>query len=231
MVLKNKMKAAMNLVGVSYSTSGRIRNFSDSYQSLKKNIENPIREMGYDIDYFLTTYNSDKKEDIIKLYNPVKSTFLDSSFNKLGGGDVINSNGKRMLIMVHTYLESLKQLKQQTDIDLVVSTRFDILFNLNPFNDFNYDLSKFNFLFRDYIYLDHPFVIDTLYVFPFKMIDNLIEAIHEMIDNPYKGVTIAMLNLHNPLSNIIGLENINIACGDEIHRGDVNHIYDLKRTT
>jgi hypothetical protein len=225
------MKAAINLVGVSYSTSGRIRNFNESFESLKKNIEAPIREKGYDIDYFLTTYDNDKKEDILKLYNPVKSTFLDSNFNKLGGGDVINSNGKNMLIMVHTYLESLKQLKQQTDIDLVVSTRFDILFNVNPFNDFNYDLSKFNFLFRDYIYLDHPFVIDTFYVFPFNMIDSLIQAIHDMIDNPYKGVTIAMLNLHNPLSNIIGLENINIACGDEIHRGDINHIYDLKRTT
>ena len=148
-----KMKAAINLVGVSYSTSGRIRNFNESFESLKKNIEAPIREKGYDIDYFLTTYDNDKKEDILKLYNPVKSTFLDSNFNKLGGGDVINSNGKNMLIMVHTYLESLKQLKQQTDIDLVVSTRFDILFNVNPFNDFNYDLSKFNFLFRDYIYI------------------------------------------------------------------------------
>ena len=68
------MKAAINLVGVSYSTSGRIRNFNESYKSLKKNIENPIREKGYDIDYFLTTYDSDKKEDIINLYNPVKST-------------------------------------------------------------------------------------------------------------------------------------------------------------
>ena len=114
------MKAAINLVGVSYSTSGRIRNFNESFESLKKNIENPIREMGYDIDYFLTTYDNDKKEDILKLYNPVKSTFLDSNFNKLGGGDVINSNSKNMLIMVHTYLESLKQLKQHTDIDLVV---------------------------------------------------------------------------------------------------------------
>ena len=58
------MKAAINLVGVSYSTSGRIRNFNESFESLKKNIEAPIREKGYDIDYFLTTYDNDKKEGL-----------------------------------------------------------------------------------------------------------------------------------------------------------------------
>ena len=231
MVLENKKKAAINLVGVSYSTSGRVRNFNQSFESLKKNIETPIIDMGYDVDYFLTTYDNEKNQEILDLYNPIDSTFLDSKYSRLGGGDKVNMYGKNMLVMVYTYLTSLEQLKKQSNIDLVISTRFDIQFNLNPFNDFNFDLNKFNFLFRDYIYLDHPFVIDTFYVFPFNMIDDLIKAIHEMIDNPYKGVTIGMLNLHNPLSSIIGLENINIACGDTVLRGDANYIYDLKRTT
>lgn len=226
-----KMKTAINLVGVSYSTSGRIRNFNESSSSFKKNIESPLKNMGYDIEYFITTYDNPKKEDILKFYNPTKYTFLDSNYSTLGGGDKININGKDMLIMIYTYLVSLEQIKQQKDIDLVVSTRFDISFNLNPFESFNYDLTKFNFLFRDYIYLDHPFVIDTFYVFPFSMVDSLITAIHKMIDNPYKGVQIGMLNLHNPLSSVIGVENINIACGDKILRGDNNYIYDLKRTT
>lgn len=225
------MKAAINLVGVSYSTSGRFRNFNDSSEILKKNIETPIKNMGYDIEYFLTSYDNEKKQDIIEFYKPIKYTFLESHFSKLGGGDKVNINGKRMLIMVHAYLTSLEQLRKQLDIDLVISTRFDISFNLNPFDIFNFYLNKFNFLFRDYIYLDHPFVVDTFYIFPFSMIDDLIKAIHEMIDTPYKGVKIGMLNLHNPLSNVIGLDNINIACGDTILRGDSNYIYDLKRTT
>jgi hypothetical protein len=136
---------------------------------------------------------------------------------------------RKFIIMAYTYLVSLLQLKEDNpDVDVVISTRFDMMWKVNPFNKFPFDFNKFNFLFRDSIYTDYPLVCDAFYVFPYKMLDSLILAIIELNNNPYKGLIIGLLNLHNPLSKIIGDENINIMCNDFL-RSDYNHIYDLKR--
>lgn len=223
------MKIAINLVGVSYTELGRTRKYTDSYDSFIEHIVNPLKEQGHDISFYLSTYDSDKKDDIIKTYNPVKSTFLDRNFALLGGGDVVDVEGKPMLIMVYTYLNSLLQIKEDNpDIDIIISTRFDMLWKQNPFENFNFDFNKFNFLFRDHIYTENPLACDTFYVFPYNMIDDLISAIVELNDNPYNGVKIGLLNLHHPLKQLIGNENINIVC-DDFLRSDYNPIYDLKR--
>ena len=223
------MKIAINLVGVSYTELGRTRKYTDSYDSFIEHIVNPLKEQGHDISFYLSTYDSDKKDDIIKTYNPVKSTFLDRNFALLGGGDVVDVEGKPMLIMVYTYLNSLLQIKEDNpDIDIIISTRFDMMWKLNPFENFNFDFNKFNFLFRDHIYTENPLACDAFYVFPYNMIDDLISAIVELNDNPYNGVKIGLLNLHHPLKQLIGNENINIVC-DEFLRSDYNSIYDLKR--
>lgn len=223
------MKIAINLVGVSYTESGRTRKYTDSYDSFIEHIVNPLKKQGHDISFYLSTYDSDKKDDIITTYNPVKSTFLDRNFTRLGGGDIVNIEGKPMLIMIHTYLNSLLQIKEDNpDIDIIISTRFDMMWKLNPFENFNFDFNKFNFLFRDHIYTENPLVCDAFYIFPYGMIDDLISAIVELNDNPYNGVKIGMLNLHHPLKQLIGNENINIVC-DDFLRSDYNPIYDLKR--
>jgi hypothetical protein len=223
------MKIAINLVGVSYTELGRTRKYTDSYDSFIEHIVNPLKEQGHDISFYLSTYDSDKRDEIIETYNPVKSTFLDRNFALLGGGDVVDVEGKPMLIMVYTYLNSLLQIKEDNpDIDIIISTRFDMMWKLNPFENFNFDFNKFNFLFRDHIYTENPLACDTFYVFPYNMIDDLISAIVELNDNPYNGVKIGLLNLHHPLKQLIGSENVNIVC-DEFLRSDYNSIYDLKR--
>ena len=223
------MKIAINLVGVSYTELGRTRKYTDSYDSFIEHIVNPLKEQGHDISFYLSTYDSDKRDKIIETYNPVKSTFLDRNFALLGGGDVVDVEGKPMLIMVYTYLNSLLQIKEDNpDIDIIISTRFDMMWKLNPFENFNFDFNKFNFLFRDHIYTENPLACDAFYVFPYNMIDDLISAIVELNDNPYNGVKIGLLNLHHPLKQLIGNENINIVC-DEFLRSDYNSIYDLKR--
>jgi len=223
------MKIAINLVGVSYNDTGRTRNYTDSYDSFINYIVKPLEKEGHEISYYICTYDNDKKNDIIETYKPVKHTFLDKNLAKLGGGDVIDFGGRKMLIMIHTYLTSLLELKKENlDVDIVISTRFDMMWKTNPFKDFNFDFSKFNFLFRDYIYTENPLVCDAFYVLPYKMIESLIEAILELNDNPFNNVKIGLLNLHHPLKTIIGEENINIVCKDFL-RSDYNPIYDLKR--
>lgn len=222
------MNIGINLVGVSYSETGRVRNFADSYDSFCDYIVSPLKNSGHSINYYVTTYENKKKEEIINLYNPESYTFLDEYYNRLGGGDLIEYDGRRMGIMFYTYLASLFQLKNK-NLDLIISTRFDIKFKMNPFNNFHFDFDKFNFIFRDYIYTDYPLVCDTFYVFPYEMLDSLINAIIEAIDRPYNGLTIGMLNMYQPMINLVGNDRVNIAC-DEFLRSDYNYIFDLNRT-
>jgi len=220
------MKIGINLVGVSYNdgTIGRYRNYEDALEGFINNIVNPLKEEGHEIHFYLFTYDSTKKEDIIKTYNSTKSTFLDPNYNKLGGGDKLE-NGMKTIST--TYINSLYELKNE-ELDLIISTRFDISFNFNPFEKYNFEFNKFNFLFREPEFTHLPIVSDTFYVFPHSMISNLIDAIIKMESNPHDGVGIAMHNMYLPMCDEVGKENVKWVC-DEFYRSDINPIYKLTR--
>ena len=137
------MRIGINLVGVSYNdgTIGRYRNYEDALEGFMTNVVNSLKEEGHDIFFYLFTYDSPKKEDILRTYTPIKSTFLDPNYNKMGGGDVIEN---QMKIISLTYINALNELIGE-DLDLIISTRFDISFNINPFKEFNFEFDKFNF--------------------------------------------------------------------------------------
>jgi hypothetical protein len=220
------MKIGINLVGVSYNdgTIGRYRNYEDALEGFMNNIVNPLKEEGHEIHFYLFTYDSTKKEDIIKTYNSTKSTFLDPNYNKLGGGDKLE-NGMKTISA--TYINSLYELKNE-ELDLIISTRFDISFNFNPFEKYNFEFDKFNFLFREPEFTHLPIVSDTFYVFPHSMISNLIDAIIRMESDPHDGVGIAMHNMYLPMCDEVGKENVKWVC-DEFYRSDINPIYKLTR--
>jgi len=220
------MKIGINLVGVSYNdgTIGRYRNYEDALEGFINNIVNPLKEEGHEIHFYLFTYDSTKKEDIIKTYNSTKSTFLDPNYNKLGGGDKLE-NGMKTISA--TYINSLYELENE-ELDLIISTRFDISFNFNPFEKYNFEFNKFNFLFREPEFTHLPIVSDTFYVFPHSMISNLIDAIIKMESNPHDGVGIAMHNMYLPMCDEVGKENVKWVC-DEFYRSDINPIYKLTR--
>ena len=67
-----------------------------------------------------------------------------------------------MKLMSATYLNSLMEVVNKgEDLDLVISTRFDINFFKNPFKEYQYDFNKCNFLWREPEYLELPIVNDT----------------------------------------------------------------------
>jgi len=220
------MKIGINLVGVSYNDGsiGRYRNYEDALDGFMTNIVNPLKEEGHDIFFYLFTYDSVKKEDILKTYNPVKSTFLDPNYNKMGGGDRIEN---QMKIISLTYINALNELINE-DLDLIISTRFDISFNINPFKEFNFEMNKFNFFFREPIMKTLPLVSDTFYVFPYSMINNFIEAIIDMETNPHEGVNIAMHNMLRPIQKMVGEENVKYVC-NEYYSSLENPFYKLTR--
>jgi hypothetical protein len=114
------------------------------------------------------------------------------------------------------------------DLDLVISTRFDISFNINPFEKFYFEFDKFNFLFREPEYMELPIVSDTFYVFPHSMTENLINAIIEMESNPPHGVNVAMHNMYIPMVNQVGELNVKWVC-DEFYSSLINPLYKLTR--
>jgi hypothetical protein len=220
------MKIGINLVGVSYNDGGvgRYRNYEDAIDGFMSNVVNPLKEEGHEISFYLFTYDSPKKEDIVKIYNPKKSTFLDPNYNKLGGGDLIETGIKIISI---TYINSLNQLLDE-DLDLVISTRFDISFNKNPFKEYEYDFNKCNYLWREPEFTHVPIVSDTFIVFPHSMTKNLIDAIIEMETNPPHGVGVAMHNIYIPMCNQVGEDNVKIVC-NEFKRSHINDLYTLTR--
>jgi hypothetical protein len=220
------MKIGINLVGVSYNdgTIGRYRNYEDALEGFMNNIVNPLKEEGHEIHFYLFTYDSTKKEDIIKTYNPIKSTFLDPNYNKFGGGDKLE-NGMKTISA--TYINSLYELENEK-LDLIISTRFDISFNFNPFEKYNFEFDKFNFLFREPEFTHLPIVSDTFYVFPHSMISNLTDAIIRMESDPHDGVGVAMHNMYLPMCELVGKDNVKWVC-DEFYRSDDNPIYKLTR--
>ena len=220
------MKIGVNLVGVSYNDGyGRYRNYEDAINGFKSNVINPLIEEGHEIKYYIYSYDNKKRTDIINSYTPLqKYTFTHPTYNTMGGGDKL-PNGLKAISS--TYINSLEQLKDE-DLDLVISTRFDINFFKNPFKQYPYDFNKFNFLWREPEYTHLPIVNDTFVVFPYSMLDNVINSINQMETNPPYGVNVAMHNWYLPMVNEVGKENVQWVC-DEFVNAINNDLYKLMR--
>lgn len=220
------MRIGINLVGVSYNDGniGRYRNYMDAIEGFTNNLINPLKQSGHEIIYYLFTYDSPKRDEIISEYNPKKYTFLDPNYNKFGGGDLIEN---QMKIISLTYINSLNELIDE-DLDLVISTRFDINFLKNPFEEYQYDFTKCNFLWREPEYTHLPIVNDTFIVFPHTMTENLINAIIEMETNPPHGVNVAMHNIYLPMVEQVGEDKVQWVC-DEFINAISNDLYKLMR--
>lgn len=220
------MKIGINLVGVSYNDGavGRYRNFEDATDGFFKHLVSPLVNQGHTVQYYVCTYDSPKREQLLTTYSPViKSQFLDEGYTRLGGGDRVDG----MKIMSAIYVYSLNALLGE-DLDVVISTRFDISFQKNPFETYEYDFSKCNFLWREPEFTHVPIVSDTFIVFPHRMTENMIASIMRMETNPPHGVGHGMHNLYVPMCDEVGRENVKIVC-DEYQRSDKNDLYKLTR--
>jgi hypothetical protein len=228
------MRIGINLVGVSFNDgkNGRYRNYKDAIDGFNNNIVEPLRKQGHEVVFYLFTYDNIEKENIIETYNPViKSTFLSPDFNQLGGGDKL-PNGFRL--QSNVYINSLEQLIDEK-LDLVISTRYDINFFKNPFEEYEYDFNKCSFLWREPEFMNLPIVNDTFIVFPHSMTQNLINAIIHMETNPPFGIGVAMHNIYLPMVEQVGKENVGwvddrfVGVFNDIRTKDINELYKLTR--
>jgi hypothetical protein len=221
------MKIGINLVGVSFNDShGRSRNYKDAVDGFYKNIVNPLREDGHDVFFYLFTYDSKERENILNTYTPIiKASFLDTKYNRVGGGDRLENGFK---IISTSYINSLQMLLGE-ELDLVISTRFDINFFKNPFKEYSFDFEKCNFLWREPEFTHIPLVNDTFIVFPHKMTQTLIDSIIHMETNPHYGVGIAMHNIYLPMVERVGINGVQWV-SDKSETATSNDLYKLMRT-
>lgn len=227
------MKIGINLNGVSYhdGSSYRKRDYINAIDNLKEKVVNPLIEKGHEVSFYVFTYNTIKSKDVERDYNPVKSTYIDEkvNFNNATSGDKL-SNGFRM--MTFTTVKSLHELKNQ-DLDLIISTRFDINFKQNPFEVYDYDFTKCSFLWREPEFIDLPIVNDVFIVFPYHMLDNMIESFVEQETNPPGGVNPGNHNIYVPMAKRVGEDNVvwvQEEFGIKGPKGVDNDLYRLERT-
>lgn len=219
------MKIGINLVGVSYNDGyGRYRNYEDAIDGFMNNIVNPLKSLGHEITFYLYSYYNKKELEIIESYKPKKYVFTHPNLNKLGGGDKLPNGIK---VISQSYINSLEQMIDE-DLDLIISTRFDINFLKNPFESYPFEFTKFNFLWREPEYTDLPIVNDTFVVFPYSMLNNVINSIKEMEHNPPHGVNVAMHNWYLPMVNQVGEKNVKWV-SDEFINTINNDLYKLTR--
>lgn len=228
------MKIGINLVGVSYNDgkNNRYRNYKDALDGFYKFIVEPLRNQNHEVYFYLFTYDSVEKENILKSYSPIiKSTFLPTNYNGMGGGEKVDGKFK---VMSLTYINSLQQLLNE-NLDVVISTRYDINFFKNPFEEYSYDFNKCSFLWREPEFKELPIINDTFIVYPHHMTQNLIDSIIHMETNPPFGVNIGLHNIYLPMIKQVGKENVVwvddrfVGAENDPRTQHVNKLYKLMR--
>ena len=83
-----------------------------------------------------------------------------------------------------------------------------------------------NFLWREPEFMDLPIVNDTFLVFPYKMLDNVIQSVIEMEERPPRGVDSHMHNWYLPMVNQVGIDNVQWV-DDDFKNAIENNLYVL----
>jgi len=223
------MKIGINLVGVSYNdglNGGRYRNYEDAVGGFMTNVINPLKEEGHEISFYIYSYDNIKKNDILEAYQPIKKYHFSDLINLTLNGTTKLPSGFQ--IISEKIINSLDELKNE-NLDLVISTRFDINFFKNPFKEYQYDFTKFNFLWREPLHTHIPVINDVFVVFPHSMLNNVIESIKELEFNPPFDIKTAMHNWYLPMVNQVGKNKVQWVCND-FPNSISNDVYKLMRS-
>lgn len=163
-------KIAILLTGFSYGMRNDTRTVKTDWNQAKHEVKSQVIDcfvsQGHDVSVYLTTYHSEQVEQIVNFYNPKGTLILP-----------FEGSEQRA-----TYIQSLKQMITE-DVDVIVSTRFDIAFK-QPVTSLNLDFEKFNFFARTdklRYWVDSRFIDDVIFVFPKRYLPYLIETVEELI--------------------------------------------------
>ena len=152
-------KVAMLFFGISDTTNSCIPSnitlhYEESFDNYKKYLFSYFLDLGYDIDTYISSYDSTKKEKIISDYKPVKYIFL-------------KNNLESSLIGRNTHFRNVIKLclDSSNNYDMVVITRCDLLFQNN------FKIYKFNFNLLNIPASANNLLCDNFYILPFNKLE------------------------------------------------------------
>lgn len=202
------MRVGISLAGVSYTTSGKQRDFRKTSESFFKTLCTPLSASVY-----TTTYPHELEAELLATYNPVKHQFIPFK------GSHPRSTLMHGLCLV-----------EEEPLDFLVVTRFDLKFN-QKITDMNLDFTKFNFIFKEEAMWDsHKFVSDTFFAFPMKHFYGFADALEKLSYSGQHYPHTFMHHIYDFVVKEIGEENVHFICGDEKAFSHQNRFFDLVRT-
>lgn len=170
-------KAAILLFGISYleqyshwhrsHTHPYIIDYQHSYQNYQTHIFDYFKQMGYECDVFLATNESNKKEELVKDYQPVRITFPENT------GSSVRSRNSKVTSVVESCLNYCTENNEE--YDLVLLTRFDLWFK-KDFQTANIQLDKLNLVSK----LEKgDLICDNFYLFPGKVLQQFLVVLRK----------------------------------------------------
>lgn len=175
-------KIAIVLCGISYKENynhwkgGTVCiDYKNSIDNYNEYLFDYFKKLGYNIDIYLSTNNVNEtiKKDILEKYKPIKYNFLidaEDSFSSKDAGwnekQCFKPKQKKNIIGIEL-LKGYCQNKKKP-YDLVLFTRFDLLFNIFFHEKYvNIDINAMNIISK----IDNGFVCDNFFLFPYKLLD------------------------------------------------------------
>jgi len=208
------MNIGISITGISHLVDV-YRPYPRSYKTCYENFYTEVYDVlkwKNNITTYITTYYSSEIDNILKTYNPKKF-------------QIFNFNNSHQIV---TIIKSLEQLRGE-ELDLIVCTRFDISFKESILKTLTFDLAKFNFLFREEGYWEsNKFVNDCFYIFPYNMLEDVIQACYNLLKTPPRPGLMDMHGLYTYLEQIVSVDRINIV-NDTFMLSHENEIYKLHR--
>lgn len=195
-------KIAVLLRGISYREYYHVENYNnpkkidynDSYDNYQQFIFNNLKNNNYEIDVFISTYDSDKKQDIIDKYKPVSYRF-DSYNKKQKPTKCLAVNIVNVIELMNNYISN-----NNTSYEFIILTRFDLLFRRNIL-DIIENNSK---ILIPWTHRNNEIIDDNLIISNEKFMNCYLECAKMVRDKKI----FRMHCVYRSLSNMIGSENI-----------------------
>ncbi len=128
----NKKKMAVGFFGIHYNESyfhfhGRHNkiDFRDSVENYKEYIIDYYTNLGYEIDFFISSYESQIQNLLLKQYPPKNFKFTKFQKHKTGSDKPRNKRVSEVMNLIHNY-----QKEKNFNYDLFLITRFDLKFKI-----------------------------------------------------------------------------------------------------
>ena len=186
--------------------NGRTVDYTVSLNNYKKYIFNYFTSLGYDIDVFISSYNSIKEKDLIRDYNPVEYKLTELITDRKKRRVCCNDRIIDGISMCESYSK-----KNNMSYSNVLLTRFDLYFMID-FNKANFNFKKFQIVsFLDN--KDDRGMDDNLYFFPFEYISIFRNILIENKLSYTKAGRHFYFNLITPYIEIDTIYNENRAVG------------------